>query len=183
MAFYEYRCEATGLCIEVQLPIGTAPDEAPCLMCNSRIDHLTENLHNVKRVFNVPYFVEDKRRWRKGVSPATGRAYAESRQEERRLEKELGIEFIAPSEMPAHWKASLDYKKHIDAGGETLKYEDVIPAEKIDVAPLTQYMDEANYRRPDATEPLHDPSPEHQQAQLAAIVEASKASEPVLESI
>ena len=180
MAYYEYKCplydetshervgfypllatlkRGGGHVISAQFPMGKAPLELPC------------DEHGVfaSRVFDFQ-FQQDNRRLRKGVSPVTGMPYAESRREERLIEKALGIEFTGPADMPKQWKEASAYKTHVDQGGEQLPMGQVITPEAIESRPLTSYMDEAGYKKSEATP---DPTPEHQQQQLQKIVEAS----------
>ena len=158
MALYEYKC-SRGHKITLAFAMGTAPAQTPCI-CNTPL----------RRVIGDFQFQQDNRRLRKGVSPVTGLPYAESRREERMIEKALGIEFTGPADMPKQWKEASAYKTHVDQGGEQLPMGQVITPEAIESRPLTSYMDEAGYKKSEAT---HDPTPEHQQQQLQKIVEAS----------
>ena len=160
MARYEYRCEIDGSTFDLYGAMGSQPDRLPCIC-----------LHGMaRRVFDFQ-FQQDNRRLRKGISPVTGQPFAESRAEERRIEKERGIEFVGPGDMPKPWREARDYKAHIDQGGERLGFSAIHAPEPDDSRPLTSYMDEAGFKKSEAT---HDPTPEHQDAQLTKIVEASK---------
>jgi len=158
MARYEYQCCFHRFIISA--PMGTAKTHETCPACGVLCP----------RIIGDFQFQQDNRRLRKGVSPVTGMPYAESRREERLIEKALGIEFTGPADMPKQWKEASAYKTHVDQGGEQLPMGQVITPEVIESRPLTSYMDEAGYKKSEAT---HDPTPEHQQQQLQKIVEAS----------
>lgn len=64
---------------------------------------------------------------RKGISAATGLPVAQSRSEERRIERERGIEFIGRKEMPSDWKRMGEYARHVKSGGDRVDPELVNP--------------------------------------------------------
>ena len=82
-------------------PIGRAPGFAPC----------SEHGLMSARVYDVPYFVEDRRHMRRTEptknaptedwSWAIGAPRPKSRSEARAIEKALGIEFVSPAEAKA----------------------------------------------------------------------------------
>jgi predicted nucleic acid-binding Zn ribbon protein len=64
---------------------------------------------------------EDRRHMRgESVSHATGKPYAQSRREERVLEKAGGFEFITPAEMPEQWRTLRDHARYVKNGGTAL---------------------------------------------------------------
>jgi hypothetical protein len=76
----------------------------------------------------MPQFCEDRLRMHPANwSWSVGAPMPQSRQERRRIEKEKGIEFVAPHEFPETWKQATDYKKHVDSGGDRLPPEVVAP--------------------------------------------------------
>ena len=65
---------------------------------------------------------EDRRHMRgEKVSHATGKPYAQSRREERVLEKAGGFEFITPAEMPEQWRTLRDHARYVKNGGRHLR--------------------------------------------------------------
>lgn len=86
--------------------------------------------HDGKRVYSaatIPNFTEDRLRlWRNTAqggrfSNALGCDMPETRKELERLAQEKGIEFVSPSAMPDEWKEAVEYKAHVDSGGERLE--------------------------------------------------------------
>jgi predicted nucleic acid-binding Zn ribbon protein len=64
---------------------------------------------------------EDRRHMRgEGKSHATGQPYAQSRREERVIEKAGNFEFIGKSEMPEQWKALREHAQYVKQGGTPL---------------------------------------------------------------
>ena len=51
------------------------------------------------------------------MSYATGKPYAQSRREERVLEKAGGFEFVTPAAMPEQWKTLREHAQYVKAGG------------------------------------------------------------------
>ena len=97
------------------------------------------NRHAGKRVYSpatIANFTEDRLRlWRNTqqggrFSNALGCDMPETRKELERLAAEKGIEFVSPSSMPDQWREAVEYKAHVDSGGERL--ED--PAQFYDVS-------------------------------------------------
>ncbi len=135
MAYYAYECEHDEQLVEH--PMGTAPlfCGLPC-GCRGR------------RVFYLPNHMEDRRHMRgERLSPATGKPYAQSRADERRLEKESGIEFVSPKDLPVQWDTLKRYAKHVKAGGERLDPHIVNPEPKTDFkGEITRKMAERGLR-------------------------------------
>jgi predicted nucleic acid-binding Zn ribbon protein len=64
---------------------------------------------------------EDRRHMRgEGKSHATGQPYAQSRREERVIEKAGGFEFIGKSEIPEQWRTLAEHHRYVKAGGTAL---------------------------------------------------------------
>ena len=104
MPYYEYQCDCDAHI--AWFDMGQAPRSIkPKCGCTA------------PRVYGFNH-VEDRRHMRKGLSPATGMPYAESRGEERRIEKEKGIEFIGTGEMPKHWGELKEVAKEVKKTGE-----------------------------------------------------------------
>ena len=57
---------------------------------------------------------------RQGVSAATGRAFAQSRGEERAIERASGIYFTTKAEMTAQEKTLVEHSRYVKAGGTAL---------------------------------------------------------------
>ena len=86
---------------------------------------------------NVPYHQEDRRHMRKGRSAATGMAFAQSRTEERVLEKERGIYFSTKAEMTPQEKVLREHARYVKEGGTPMKPEVLNPPPDPRVAPGT----------------------------------------------
>lgn len=105
---FVYRCPIHGD-FEEDFRIGQAPNAVVCCSVMAL------------RVFTAPQFTEDRRRFgRDGISPATGMRRAQSRDEAKRQEKALGIEFMAKDEVPAHLQNARAYGAHLKAGKPAL---------------------------------------------------------------
>lgn len=64
---------------------------------------------------------EDRRHMRgEAMSHATGKPYAQSRREERVLEKTGGFEFVGKSDMPEQWRTLRDHARYVKDGGTAL---------------------------------------------------------------
>jgi hypothetical protein len=108
---FGYGCPHGHEIVE-NFPIGKAPDS---ILCH---DH---DLEEAPRVFDVPYFVEDRLRMRPVTannpnpewSWTLGGPAPQSRAERRLLEKVKGIEFVTPSEAKAD-AAKLRSGKNLD---------------------------------------------------------------------
>jgi hypothetical protein len=95
-----------------------------------------------KRIWEAPYAQEDRlRMWRNQYgtrhSFALGEEMPESRRDLRRIERQRGIEFT--SELTPQERTIMDYRKHVDTGGERLTSEQVNP-QKIENRPLRDYI-------------------------------------------
>lgn len=119
MPLYEYECEH-GHNLELWYQMG----EAPLALDLAHDDTVCSS----KRVFGCQ-FTEDRRHMRRGISAATGEPVAQSRSEERMIEKTKGIEFIGRAEMPSQWKKLGEYARHVNSGGERVDPHAVNPAE------------------------------------------------------
>jgi hypothetical protein len=86
---------------------------------------------------NVPYHQEDRRHMRKGRSHATGMPFAQSRGEERQIERERGIYFTTKAEMTAQEKTLVEHHRYVKEGGTALKPEVLNPPPDPRVAPGT----------------------------------------------
>jgi hypothetical protein len=76
----------------------------------------------------------------------TGEPYAQSRSEERVLEKTRGIEFLSPREMPKQWEKLRDYARHVKAGGERLDPHKVNPVPTTPKGEILKKMAERGVR-------------------------------------
>jgi|FreactTroBogLake_1042271.scaffolds.fasta_scaffold00472_13 putative FmdB family regulatory protein len=128
MARYDYACPACGTIDEVihgmreQVTVLCPECATPC-----------------NRYFSpdtFPQFTEDRVRFyrnnRKDApserwSYALGQEMPESRRELNRLQEQKGIEFVSKRDMPDHWKMALEYKRHVDKGGERVAPEKLMP--------------------------------------------------------
>lgn len=144
MARYVYACpgqpgDAESHELERFYPMGQAP----------QIEWCDDHMHNAPRTFDFQ-FQEDKRRMRSGRSNTTGQHYATSRADERRIEKEKGIEFIGPSEVPDKWRRAKEYAEHVKTGGDRdPKTEHAIAADPPHKGlTIKQAMDRRNVRLP-----------------------------------
>lgn len=107
---YEYRCTQCGLTGDVQHPANVAVFVV-CSDCRG----MAERYFSPE---SVPYHQEDRRHMRAGLSRATGQAYAQSRKEERVIEKERGIEFISKRDLTEQQKTLREHFQHTKTGGE-----------------------------------------------------------------
>ncbi len=57
---------------------------------------------------------------RNGRSHVTGQRFAQSRSEERVIEKTMNADFLTTSEIPAHIRAAREYGEHLRAGKPAL---------------------------------------------------------------
>lgn len=119
MPLYEYECEH-GYRTDEWFAMGESPQ-------SFELAH-DQTLCSFYRVYGFQH-QEDRRHHRRGISAATGEHVAQSRAEERIIEKTHGIEFIGRSEMPAQWKKLGDYAAHVNAGGNRLEADTVNPPE------------------------------------------------------
>lgn len=92
---------------------------------------------------------EDRRHMRgEKVSHATGKPYAQSRREERVLEKAGGFEFITPAEMPEQWRTLRDHARYVKNGGTALA-PDVLnppPDPRVEPGTILKKMSEKGLR-------------------------------------
>lgn len=73
------------------------------------------------RVFTAPQFTEDRRRFAgERLSAATGQLIAQSRTQERMIEKAMDIEFMTKADAPANVKNAAAYSQHLRTGGDPL---------------------------------------------------------------
>jgi hypothetical protein len=162
VARYSYECPTCGE-IDKFFPMGKAPEAVLCFH-----PHETRSGGDVKtaqRVYSFN-FQEDRRRMRQGTSPATGKPYAQSRQQERLIEQATGVHFASKADLLPHERAAIAYNEHVATGGERVENAVSVPQEKS--LPLTHYMKEANYRRHEF--PAETFTQEHQSRQLKELV-------------
>lgn len=119
MPLYEYKCPH-GHTFEIFSGMSSVRSEEPCP------DHVAV----ARRHFSprsIANFSEDRLRlWRNTqqggrYSNALGCEMPETRKELERLAQEKGIEFVSPASMPSEWQEAVDYRKHVDEGGERLE--------------------------------------------------------------
>lgn len=108
---YEYRCPC-GAIGEVQHSIKDAVFVTHC-SGQPAVRHFSPD--------SVPYHTEDRRHMRgEKMSHATGKVYAQSRREERVIEKAGGFEFVGKSDMPSQWQTLREHYVHTKQGGEAV---------------------------------------------------------------
>ena len=71
------------------------------------------------------------------MSHATGKPYAQSRREERVIEKAGTFEFVTKSEMPEQWKMLREHAQYVKAGGTALSPNVLNPPPNPKVEPGT----------------------------------------------
>lgn len=110
MAKYDYLCPA---CYDVgEVQHGMRDD---VVVMHGSCGQPCEKYFTADSVFRTQ---EDRRHMRgEGKSHATGKPYAQSRREERVIEKAQGIEFLTKAEMPDQWKMLAEHHRHVKAGG------------------------------------------------------------------
>ncbi len=133
MARYVFACVSCGLETTSSHAMGTAPLAVACPSCRGI----------AARSFDVQ-FNQDMRRFRSGLSPATGQPYAESRGEEKRIEKETGVTFIGRQDLSPREKQLAAYSKHVREGGERLAPDVVNPPAKVKRKTVQQVLRERN---------------------------------------
>ncbi len=111
--------------------MGTAPIFVECGACGAQ----------ARRSFDIQ-FDQDYRRFRVGRSQATGAAYAESKAEERRIEKERGIVFTGRNDLTPKEKRLAEYARHVRAGGERVDPNVVNPPEVVKRKTVQQVLAE-----------------------------------------
>jgi hypothetical protein len=141
LARYEYfcpNCEEVG---EIQHPMHETVfvvHEGCFVPCERFISHDSLFQHT-----------EDRRHMRgEKLSHATGKPYAQSRREERVMEKAGGFEFITPAEMPEQWRTLRDHARFVKNGGTALA-PDVLnppPDPKVEPGTILKYMDKKGLR-------------------------------------
>jgi putative FmdB family regulatory protein len=114
MPQYVYACEAHGEFDEFHR-IGRQPDATRCKACAAE----------AKRVYTVPYFLEDRTRFYRGPDGSRycanlGTDMPDSRREAEVLAKSKGIEFMTRDEVPAHIRNAQAYGAHLKSGGDRL---------------------------------------------------------------
>ena len=134
MARYTFDCDECGAEVSEQHAMGDAPTEVVCF-CGGRAG----------RSYDVQ-FTQDYRRFREGKSKATGQPYAESRGEEKRMERERGITFIGRNDLTPKEKHLGEYARHVKAGGERLAPDVVNPPEKVKRKTVQQALREKGIR-------------------------------------
>lgn len=151
MPVFEFACKH-GLATERTYAIGQAPreieieheDEPEDDDDDSRRREIVRCLAH--RIFGSFYYAEDRRHMRRGLSPATGRPYAQSRTEERVIEKTMGIEFVGRGDMPDQWKRCRDYSRHLRTGGKPVDPESLNPTPKSEKGWFKKELDKRGFR-------------------------------------
>ena len=98
---------------------------------------------------SVPYHTEDRRHMRgEAMSHATGKPYAQSRREERVLEKAGGFEFVGKSDMPAQWQTLREHAQYVKQGGAPLapKVLNPPPDPRVEPGTILKKMSEKGLR-------------------------------------
>lgn len=132
MPFYDVACPEHGV-LEVYCRASAAASEMPCPVCNAPSP----------QVFHAFAFQEDRTRFWRGPSGsrysyALGENMPETRGERDRLCREKGIEFVGKREMPDTWKRAVEYRQHVDTGGERLDPKVVAPKEPVKVESILE---------------------------------------------
>jgi hypothetical protein len=143
MARYSYACPQHGE-FDAFYPMGEAPEMVSCAVYFEAMGKDAVCAAPARRIYSFN-FQEDRRRMRKGTSPATGKPFAQSRQEETLVEKACGINFASKSDLLPHERQAIEYQQHVASGGERIENAVSMPVEPS--LPLTHYMKEANYKR------------------------------------
>lgn len=147
MARYEYECPVHGA-FDQYFPMGDAPEVVVCFHAHEA--RSGGKVAVAKRVYGF-YHQEDRRHMRQGISHATGKPFAQSRDEERAIEKSTGIYFAGKNDLLPHEREAVAYQKHVASGGERVENPVSVPTEK--PLPLTHYMDKMGYRRREYDKP------------------------------
>lgn len=169
MARYEYDCPVHGA-FDRYFPMGEAPTQVVHTYGDperfSGSDPLDDCRELSSRVYGF-YHQEDRRHMRQGISHATGKPFAQSRDEERAIEKSTGIYFAGKNDLLPHEREAVAYSKHVASGGERVENPISVPTEK--PLPLTHYMDKMGYKRREYDKPPL--TADQQQRQFEKIVE------------
>lgn len=178
MARYAFACPSHGE-FDAFFPMGEAPEKVACeqiVLVKPRAfnafqgDRFPCRLSSA-RVYSFN-FQEDRRRMRSGISPATGKPYAESRAQERMIEQASGIVFAGKNDLLPHERQAIAYAEHVKTGGDTVENPVHIPVEKS--PPLTSYMEKMNYKRREFAPETF--TKEHQDRQFREIVAKSETA-------
>lgn len=137
---FEYRCSVCGQVGDLVHPFGVAVF-VTCTTCGG----LARRHFSPEGTF---YHQEDRRHMRHGRSHATGQEFAQSRREERAIEKEKGIEFVGKSDMPEQWKTLRDHYVYTKQGGEPLAPNVLNPPPdpKVEPGTILKIMEKKNLR-------------------------------------
>lgn len=165
MARYEYQCPVHGA-FDRYFPMGEAPSSSACVAQEEGLYFPHFCARESKRVYGF-YHQEDRRHMRQGISHATGKPFAQSRDEERAIEKSTGIYFAGKNDLLPHEREAVAYSKHVASGGERVENPISVPIEK--PLPLTHYMDKMGYKRREYDKPPL--TADQQQRQFEKIVE------------
>jgi putative FmdB family regulatory protein len=115
MPVYQFRCSEHGSFEETR-PMSEASEPGICAACN----------REANRVFGDFLYFEDRCRFARNPRTGTnfsdvlGQEYPQDRATRNRVYAEKGIEPVSTSDMPSQWKTALDYRRHLDAGGDAL---------------------------------------------------------------
>ena len=125
----DYRCTYCGQIGEV-----THPPKVPVFVACVHDRQIATRYFGPE---NVPYHQEDRRHMRQGRSHATGQPFAQSRGEERAIEREKGIYFTTKAEMTPQEKVLREHARYVKEGGTPMKPEVLNPPPDPRVAPGT----------------------------------------------
>ena len=147
MAFYEFLCPK-GHSISITHEMGSAPARLLC------------EVHNLlaERDYSSVHFQEDRRRFRgEGISRTTGLPYAQSRKEEKVIEKVKDIEFMGRNDMPDQWKRLAEHSRAVKSGElkKPLSPEELNPRPKLKRGAILDKMKEKGIR----LDRVYDPTP------------------------
>lgn len=137
---YDYRCTSCGEVGEVAHP----HDQTTFVVCAACKQPAT-------RYFgpeNIFYTQEDRRHMRNGKSHATGQPFAQSRKDERVIEREKGIYFTTKADLSEKEKTFAEHTRYVQAGGTPIAPNVLNPPPDPRVAPGTilKKMIEKNVR-------------------------------------
>lgn len=130
MPLYDYRCINCGAEWTEFRKMSDACDHSTsgrrgegCPQVAFGQPHVGKRVYSPRNVFR---FTEDRlRMWKgpmgNGFSTALGCQMPDNRADLARLEKEKGVEFVSPGSMPGEWQEAVEYRKHVDEGGERLE--------------------------------------------------------------
>lgn len=107
MATYAFYCVWHGE-FDANGMMESPPQQSRCTTCG----------HWSPRRFTAPQFTEDRQRLGPKFSKALGAPMPDTRRGYERELAKLGAEPCSPKTMPQAWKEGIEYKRHVDSGGE-----------------------------------------------------------------